>query len=205
MLLILVMELISGVISFAVGYYALKGYRASSVRGLLLLYFGFIILGISMFLRVITTGYLLALRASEASVPTLVAVIKFAGLVYTFTQLISYFLFATSYAWQTRMTEEGKVSFAILPFLYVSFFNPYLELVALVLLGYVVTQAFMNLLFRRNGDSFLVFLGFAFMLLSHLFFLFMIVDEALIVLGQLTQLAGFLCLLAMLARVSKAR
>jgi len=199
------MELISGIISFAVGYYALKGYRVSSAKGLLLLYFGFLILGISMFLRVVTTCYLIALRASEASVPTLVSVIKFAGLVYTLTQLVSYFLFAASYAWQTRITEEGKVFLALFPLLYVSFFNPYLELVALVLLGYVATQALMNLLLRKNGGSLLVFFGFAFMFLSHLFFLFMIVDETLITLGQVTQLVGFLCLLAMLARVSKAQ
>jgi len=139
---VLVMELVGGAISFAVGYYALKGYRISSAKGLLLLYFGFLILGISMFLRVITTCYIIALRVSATSAPNLVSVIKFAGLVYTFTQVTSYFLFAVSYAWQTRITEEGKVFLAVFPLLYVSFFNPYLELVALVLLGYVATQAF---------------------------------------------------------------
>jgi hypothetical protein len=100
------MELISGLISFGVGYYALKGYKASSAKGLLLLYFGFVILGISIFLRVITTSYIIALRASEAKLSVLTAIIKFAGVVYTFTQIVSYLLFAISYAWQTRLTRK---------------------------------------------------------------------------------------------------
>lgn len=205
--LVLIMELISGLISFSVGYYALKGYKASSAKGLLLLYFGFVTLGISIFLRVITISYVVALRASEAKLSLLTAIIRFAGLVYTFTQIVSYLLFTISYAWQARLTEKtgGLTSLALFPLIYISFFNPYLELVIIVLLGYVTTQAFMNMLFRKNSDAFLVFLGFTFMLLGHLFLLFMIVDEILILFGQLMQLIGFLCLLAMLAKVSKGK
>ena len=46
------MEFVSSFISFLVGYYALKGYKEFSIKGLFLLYLGFIILGIGTFLRV---------------------------------------------------------------------------------------------------------------------------------------------------------
>ena len=41
------------------------------------------------------------------------------------------------------------------------------------------------------------------MLLSHLLFLFMIREPMFLFFGQVTQLAGFVCLLGMLARVSR--
>lgn len=201
----LLMELLSAVISIAVGYYAFKGYRASSAKGLLFLYFGFILLGIGMLLRVVTTTYIIVLRVSETAVPSLGAIIGFAGLVYTLTQLVAYSLVVLTYVQQAYELGKEKLVFAAFPFLYISFFNPQLELIALILLGYVTVQSLINLGIRKNSDALLVFLGFAFMSISHLFFLFMVVDEVLILYGQITQLLGFLCLLFMLARVSKGR
>jgi len=198
----LFMELISALISFIIGYYALRGYRMSSEKGLLLLHFGFVILGVSMILRVITTFYVIALvRELSNPKPVVVAALTFASIIYSIAQLIAYGLFTVNYTRQAKMLAQVAV---IGPFFLLRY-NLYLELIAVVLLGYVAIQSIINLAIKRNAEAFLVTSGFSFMFLSHLFFLFTIVEEALYLTGQITQLIGFLCLLVMLMRVSKIK
>jgi len=196
------MELVSTIISFTIGYYSLKGYRVSSEKGLLLLHFGFITLGVSMLLRVITTGYILVFFRAFSVLPTTIRLaIELASIIYSIMQLIAYALFASTYVRQAKMVSEGKAIGAIFLLLY----NPYLELIAVVLLGYVTIQSIINLAMKKGIETMLVSLGFSFMFLSHLFFLFAIVDETLYMIGQLIQMAGFICLLIMLMRVSKIK
>jgi len=198
----LLMELVSAIISFVIGYYALKGYRVSSEKGLLLLHFGFVILGVSMILRVITTFYVIALVREPGSPRSAVAAaLTFASIIYSIAQLIAYGLFAVNYTRQAKMLVQTAI---IGPFFLLRY-NLYLELIAIVLLGYVAIQSIINLAMKRNTEAFLVTSGFSFMFLSHLFFLFTIVEEALYLTGQIIQLIGFLCLLVMLMRVSKIK
>ena len=198
----LLMEFVSAVISFVIGYYALKGYRVSSEKGLLLLHYGFVVLGVSMVLRVITTFYVIALVRELGSLkPAVAAALAFASLIYSVAQLIAYGLFTVNY---TRQAKTPVQIAAVAPLLLLRY-NAYLELVAVVLLGYVAVQSIINLAMKRNTEAFLVTSGFSFMFLSHLFFLFTIVEEALYLTGQLTQLIGFLCLLVMLTRVSTTK
>jgi len=195
----LLMEFVSAIISFVIGYYALRGYRVSSEKGLLLLHYGFVVLGVSMVLRVITTFYVIALVGEFGSLkPVVAAALAFASIIYSVAQLIAYGLFTVSYTRQAKMLGQAAI---IAPFFLLRY-NTYLELIAVVLLGYVAVQSMINLALKRNTEAFLVTSGFSFMFLSHLFFLFTIVEEALYSTGQITQLIGFLCLLVMLTRVS---
>lgn len=207
------MEFMSSLISFIVGYYALKGYRATGSRGLFLLYTAFMVLGIGIFLRLIALAYFaVILGVLEASQAQLLGLVNLTVWIYSSTQLIAYSLFAITYILQA--TKSGKQSAAAVaisaaatvPFSARLFFIPSLELVAITLLGFVTVYSFMNLLLKKGSDAALVFLGFGFMMLSHLFFLLMVFRQfstSFLFLGQLTQLAGFICLLIMLARVSK--
>ncbi len=198
----LFMELVSAIISFVIGYYALKGYRVSSEKGLLLLHFGFVSLGVSMILRVITTFYVIALVRELGSLrPGVAAALTFASIIYSIAQLIAYGLFTVNYTRQAKMLAQAAV---VAPFFLLRY-NIYLELIAVVLLGYVAVQSVINFAIKRNAEAFLVTSGFSFMFLSHLFFLFTIVEEALYLTGQITQLIGFLCLLVMLMQVSKIK
>jgi hypothetical protein len=207
------MELASSIISFIVGYYALKAYKTTGSRGLLLLYLGFLILGIGTFLRFVTATYVgIILRAYPTlEHPRLVGLVNLAALIYMGTQLIAYGLFTATYVLQAtytsvRTTEAGMVAAAAsAPLVVRLFFIPQLELVAITLLGFITVYTFTNWLPKRGSGAALVFLGFGLMLLSHLFFLLMIIEDlslAFLVLGQTTQLAGFICLLMMLAKVS---
>ena len=208
-LIIFLMEMLSSFISILVGYYALKGYKASSAKELLFLYLGFIILGVGIFLRAITAAYfVLAVRTADVVPSSLAGLSNLAGLVFTLTQLTAYGLFVATYAFQAKGLSQqsielgGIAAAAFFPIARL-FYIPTLEIMAITMLGFVAVSSLLNWLQRRTLNSALVFLGFGFMFFSHILFLFMIIDEVLLFFGQITQLVGFMCLLLMLSRVNK--
>jgi hypothetical protein len=209
-LIVFLMEMVSAFISVLVGYYASKAYRASSAKGLLFLYFGFIILGLGIFLRTITATYFVIVnRVTDAIPSSLVGLSNLAGIVFTLTQLVAYSLFVATYVYQSKGLDQqsigvGAVSaVAVFPVARL-FYIPALEIVAIIMLGFVAVSSMINWLHRRTLSSALVFLGFGLMFFSHILYLFMIFNEGLLFFGQLSQLGGFICLLAMLARVNRA-
>lgn len=210
-LLVFMMELISSLISILVGYQASKGYKASSAKGFLFLYWGFIILGVGLFLRAITaTFFVFVIRTTEPIPSSLEGLSNFAGIIFTVTQLVAYSLFITTYVIQAGsfgrqdLVVGGAMATAVFPVARL-FYIPTLELLAITMLGFVAVSSLMNWLHHRNSNSALVFLGFGFMFFSHLLFLFMIFDELLLFFGQIMQLIGFISLLIMLAKVNKTR
>jgi hypothetical protein len=209
-LTVFMMEMTSALISILVGYYASKAYKASSAKGLLFLYLGFIILGLGIFLRTITATYLVLVNRVTDSLPnSLVGLSNLAGIVFTLTQLVAYSLFVATYAYQFRGShpqslDVGVISAAAVFPVARLFYIPALELVAIVMLGFVAVSAMINWLHRRTLSSALVFSGFGLMFFSHILYLFVIFREGLLFFGQLSQLAGFICLLVMLAKVNRA-
>ena len=206
-----VMECISSIISFVIGYYAMRGYRATSSRGLFLLYWGFIILGVGTFLRVFTATYISVLTRHEGAA-ALRSLINLVASIYSITLLIAYSLFVATYVFQTRITSEAKtttgtalaaVAAAVIP-IYRLFFIQWLDLIAATMLAFITVSTFINWRFKKSSESALVCLGFGLLLLSHLFFLFILLNVTLLFVGEVTQLVGFLCLLAMLVKVSRA-
>jgi len=209
-LLAVIMEFISSFISFLVGYYAMKGYRKSSLRGLLLLYWGFTILGVGILLRGFTITYVEIMVGHEGS-KQLTALINLAGLIYSTTQVAAYAIFVADYALQSmRATNERNallgttvaVGAATFP-VYRLFFIPWLELLAICMLSFVTVNAFINWSIKKTSESALVVSGFGLILLSHVFFLLLPLRETLLFVGQAFQLAGFICLVGMLAKVSR--
>jgi hypothetical protein len=210
-LLVFMMELVSSFISILVGYQAFKSYKASSAKGFLFLYLGFIILGIGIFLRAITaTFFVFDIRTTETIPSSLDGLSNFAGIIFTVTQLVAYSLFIATYAFQAKalgqqsLEAEATIAAAFFPVARL-FYIPTLELLAITMLGVVAVNSLMNWLHHRNSNSALVFLGFGFMFFSHLLFLFVIFDELLLFFGQIMQLIGFVCLLIMLAKVNRTR
>ncbi|MBO3799331.1 MAG: hypothetical protein QXO47_07420 [Thermoproteota archaeon] len=203
LLISILAEPVSAVISFAIGYYAYKGFRISSARRLFLLHLGFVILGVALLLRFITFGFLLSLRFSEQNVQAVRGIISLGGFVFSSLQLAAYILFSVSYTSQPESVDGNGKTLAVLPSFYLIFFNPFLELLSLAILGYVVARALILFIYKSGGNSLLVLLGFACFFISHLFFLFATVDESLLFLGQIIQLFGFIFFLVMLTRVTR--
>jgi hypothetical protein len=210
-LIAVIMEFIGSLISFVVGYYALKAYRTSGSRGLFTLYWGFTVLGIGVFLRAFTATYIRLISGVYEAPRQLVGLIDLVALIYSITQLVAYSFIVATYVFQARPQSEkvavaGSLSVAaaaVFP-LYRLFYIPWLELVSITMLAFVVVSTFINWRTRRSSESALVFLGFVLIMLCHVFFLFLVVSEMFLLLGQVTQLAGFICLSAMLAKVSRA-
>jgi hypothetical protein len=132
--------------------------------------------------------------------------------IYVVTQLVAYGFFAITYILKAvdsveahKETVTVAVTAAAIPLVKL-FFIPGLEIIAIAFLGFISVSTFANWLLKKSTASALVSLGFGLMLLSHVFFLFMAIEDwstTLLVLGQTTQLAGFICLLIMLAQVGK--
>lgn len=209
-LIVFLMELLSAFISIFVGYKASQAYRTSSAKGFLFLYLGFVILGVGILLRTITATYFVLVARIIDTVPSsLTGLLNVAGIVFTLTQLAAYSLFIAAYAYQPKGSDQqgmgvGGITAAAAVFPVARlFYIPALEIIAMAMLGFVAISSMINWLHRRTLNSALVFLGFGLMFFSHLLFLFMIFSEDLLFLGQLSQLAGFICLLLMLVRVNK--
>lgn len=195
----MLMELVSAIISFLIGYYALKGYKTTSERGMLFLHFGFVILGVSMLLRVITTVYVVSIFGEEPIKP----ILEFVRVVYPSIKLVAYTLFALTYTYQAKVTSELKAATPAVAFLLL--YNPLLELLAIVLLAYVMVQSIIKYAVKRSSSTMLVSFGFSCMFIGHLFFLFATDDTPFrYVLGHFINLIGFLFLLIMLMQVNKA-
>ncbi len=71
------------------------------------------------------------------------------------------------------------------------------------MIGFVALSTLINWLHQKTLNSALVLAGFSLMFFSHILFLFMIFEEGFLFFGQLSQLAGFICLLLMLVKVNK--
>lgn len=209
-LIVFFMELLSASISILVGYTASKAYKATSAKGLLFLYLGFIILGLGIFLRTImATYFILVIRTTDAVPSSLAGLSNTAGLIFTLTQLVAYAFFIATYAYQSRGIGQqstglvGVSAAAVFPVARL-FYIPTLEIIAMAMLGFVALSSLINWLHQRTLGSALVSSGFSFMFLSHILFLFLIFNEGFLFFGQLFQLCGFVCLLLMLAKVNKA-
>lgn len=209
-LIVFIMEIVSAFISFLIGYYASKAYKASSAKGLHYLYLGFIVLGLGIFLRTVTaTFFILANRVADTVPSSLAGLSNIAGTVFTLTQLVAYSLFVATYAKQSKVLDQqsigiGSVSAAAVYPIARLFYIPALEIVAITMLGFVAVSSMINWLHQRTLSSALVFLGFGFMFFSHVLYLFLILNESFLFFGQLSQLAGFVCLLLMLVKVNRA-
>ena len=209
-LIVFLMEIVSAFISILIGYYASKAYKASSSKGLLYLYLGFIILGLGIFLRTITATFFVLVNRFTDTVPSsLAGLSNVGGIVFTLTQLIAYSLFIATYVYQSKGLNQqsigtvGVSAVAVLPIARL-FYIPALEIVAITMLGFVAVSSMINWLHQKTLNSALVFLGFGFMFFSHILYLFIIFNEGFLILGQLIQLVGFVCLLLMLAKVNRA-
>jgi len=82
-------------------------------------------------------------------------------------------------------------------------YNPVAEMILIFLLSCITVQALTNYSLKKELNSLLVFLGFSFMLVSHVFFLLTSTWILSYILAHTFQLLGFLCFLVMLVRVNR--
>jgi hypothetical protein len=84
-------------------------------------------------------------------------------------------------------------------------YHPISEIVLLFLIVYIVFQTAINYSATKEKNALLVFLGFLLLVFSHLSFILTLAAPAFFVLGHVFQLFGFVSLLTMLLRVTRAK
>jgi len=197
-------EALSSVLSFLIGYYALKAYRVTEMKGMLYLNIGFTLLGAGMLFRAASSFYILLL-AARGSASAAKAALRVASVAYMAAKLAAYIVLAAAYSRQPKARRAALPAFVCQPRrLTPLVYNTYLELAAIPVLTYVVAQSLMNLLYSRSRESMLVSAGFTLLLASHILALLTPLSLVFYMLSTLAQLLAFISLLAMLALVVKA-
>ncbi len=187
------MQIVDATIAFAIGYYALKGYRLIRERTLLFLHFSFVLLGVGLLVDGVVTIPVLAFRG-------LLPIITVSYLVRIMAEIAAYALLLFAYLRQTRSFVGATTLSAM-----VLYYHPLPEVVVFFLVAYLAAQAAMNHSVKKERNSLLVFIGFALLSVSHLFFILPPILKFFFVMAHVSQLLGFVALLTMLLRVARAR
>ena len=208
------MEFVAFMIALAIAYQAFKGYRITKERTLLYLQFSFALLSCGLLVDSLT-GFLGMLARALRFALTLTL---FGYSIYFLTEVLAYGILIFAYVSQTRrLTGSGASLGLISLFGFATLeaerpirllgplveYHPIPETVLLFLISYVVVQTGLNYSASKERNVLLVFLGFLFLALSHLFFILMLFSPLFFVIGHTFQLLGFVSLLTMLLRVAK--
>ncbi|MHA1943193.1 MAG: hypothetical protein ACW96M_02245 [Candidatus Thorarchaeota archaeon] len=201
----LIFEVISGIIALVVTIYATRAYNLTGQKRLQDLSTGFLVLSAGMFGRVIGTWYFVIQLGIEG--PSSSDILAIVTVAYGASRIMAYILFvvATRPARHREpMNNENLngngISLLIAATILV---DPNLEVIAILVLIWVVIQAVNNYLSTRSELAFFVLLGFFLILLSHILVAQTLTNPTMYLSSQLAQLLGFLSLLVMLFRAGR--
>jgi hypothetical protein len=194
------MQITESIIAFAIGYYALKGYRLIRDRTLFFLHFSFILLGAGLLTDGIVGMPVLAFRG-------LAPAVMVGYFIRITAEIIAYGMLLFAYLRQTRSFMADTALLAAVPFTLFEFvpYHPLLEVALFFMITFIAAQTAMNYGVRKERNSLLVFIGFVLLAISHIFFILPPILRLFFVIAHLSQLLGFLALLAMLLRVTGTR
>ena len=196
------MQITESIIAFAIGYYALKGYRLIRDRTLFFLHFSFILLGAGLLTDGIVGMPVLAFRS-------LAPAITAGYFIRIVAEIVAYGMLLFAYLRQTKgfMADTALLASATAPIALFEFvpYHPLLEVALFFMITFIAAQTAMNYGIRKERNSLLVFVGFVFLAISHIFFILPPILRLFFVIAHLSQLLGFLALLAMLLRVTGTR
>lgn len=201
-------QFFGALIALFIAIYGYKAYKLTKDKKYL--YFGsaFGLLSFNLFLFVlmIPALYIYYTYLSGVDPGMLLSVSHMLNFIYMFVTLMAYTVFVVIYAGMARrslMLLLGSLVFALVIYSYanVSFIG--FNLVALLLLAFVIGYNLKNYIKKERSSSPLVLSAFALIALGHLFFILEIFNSLFYVLGHITQLIGYVCLLVVVLRIMK--
>jgi hypothetical protein len=197
------MEIISGIISLAIGYFSVKGYKATSEKTLLFLNISFSFLGVGLLLDGLISAYVYFLLRPRLPMSPMISpmILRLGSWILFFTEIFAYGLLAYTYASRTLGMTAGVLAAPII----FRDISPPVEIVLIFLLAYLAFQSMVNYNVKRHSRSLSVLIGFTLLLLSHILFLLSTSYPLAYVAAHLAQFAGFFSFLAMLTRVLYSR
>ena len=193
------MVFVSAFIALTIGYYAGKAFRLTSERLLLYLNLSFSILGVGLLTDGLTAVYAYTSLTLKHPAP-IKLVLMVGNWILSIAEIVAFSLILYIYIKQSFLAVEGSLIFAPMVF---KAYNPVAEMILIFLLSCITVQALTNYSLKKELNSLLVFLGFSFMLVSHVFFLLTSTWILSYILAHTFQLLGFLCFLVMLVRVNR--
>jgi len=189
------MGYVSGAAALLVSYYAFRSYSATRRKSLLLFQLGLALAGVGLFLD---SSFLLAALITRS-----ISLIAFGYSGYFILTTSSYCLIIGSYTVNRAEAEAFEISPIILfPLLA---FGAFSEGVLSALAAAIAIQLGVNFSFKRSADSFLAFLAFLLIFLSHLSFTLQSMRfPGFLIAGHVLRFLGFTSLLILLARMVRA-
>ena len=221
----LVFEGIILIIALLIAAYSWKIYKFSRENKFAYFSVAFVTIALSFMFKIFTHSvlYFFSIREATATVlsPLTGPGLQFADLFYRSAFFIQMFLMLTALLLiffiaqksRKRLTKLYEVSQMVL-FVYLIFLISFVAnfnyvvfyLTGSVILGLIVVQYYKNYLnANHNKNTFNVMLGFLFILIGNIFFVFVYIYNQLYVLGEAFMLIGFLVLLGTYRKIKKVR
>lgn len=190
----------SAIICFLVSYFAFRGFDKTSKKNLLLLFLGFLVLGLGFLALSVPSFYVYFVLQAYRRPSVSINLVNYTGfLVYYLLSFIAYLLFALMYL--SDEDDKKKLWVIFVPLWYAD--SVKFHVVSLILLAFILVQTILNSIKRRNLNSYLVTFSFFSLSVFHLLMLLTTFTVKTYIIGNLFLIAGFLSLLCMLIRVNR--
>ncbi len=218
----IVFDVVGLVAALLIAAYSWRLYNVNRENRFAYFSLAFILVTIGFIMKILTSGivYYTPIRDVAADVlrPVAGAGLRFSQLLYRggfFLQMAPMLgawllIFFTSQKPRERLRKFYEVSqialfiYLILLISVVANFKYFVYyLTAAVLLGLIVLNYYKNYLNSGNQNAFRVMLSFLFILLGHLFFVFVFLNNSLYVIGEVLMLIGFILLLYTYSHVTR--
>ncbi|RLF07205.1 MAG: hypothetical protein DRJ64_03470 [Thermoprotei archaeon] len=204
--IIVVSDLIGSVILFLISYFSLKALRRTSIKIFLFFSLGFALLAAGRLSHSLVFTTLAVTRPAKILIT---ATSFIASFITLFSEVIAYALIAIGYSRNIKSNTStlriSSISTIIL--LKQILIQVIGELINIFLLIYIVFRAGTIYLTSKKRLSFITFLGFVLLLVSHLlkFISLLELSESLFILSKFVYFAGLLFFLTMVIKVAITR
>lgn len=203
-----VIELLGMLTAFAISYFGWKAYSLFKDRRFLYFFIGFAFIGLNL-LAHSTLNLLLNFNFLDVILTNKSASIKLLFFFYYAFVLALLLAYASFIIMYSKLEKKAIILliYALTALVGTFYFTSYpkFNLVASLLLAFVVYYTGKNYVEKKNTNSLLVLSAFSLILLSHLLVLVELFTTFTYLFRYAFELAGFICLLVMLVRVMYGR
>jgi hypothetical protein len=196
-----IFEGISTIVCMLIFYFSLKAYKLTSEKKYLYFSMAFLSVAVSFIIKIVTdlSIYFQLVQRN----PFLLARLREINITYTWGYFSYHFFALLGIAALLMLTLKLKSKSAMSLFIFFIFLATVLSsynllffyLTSAVILAYVFAHFYDNCHKKKCTTSHMVALSFLIILLSQLIFIFLTMNKALYVLGELVQLIGYVVLL----------
>jgi len=195
-------EIISGLVSIAIAYYAFKCYTLIKESPLFYLNLSFSLLAAGFLTHGVVKARILVLATIRHKPPLpikFLGEVSFAYMICFIAQASAYLLLIYAYLRQTKWLAEAAPALLLV----LKEYDQPTEAILFFLMTILVSQASINYSARKTSGALLVLTGFSLMAVSHLLFIFVSLGPKMLVAAGIARLLGFLSLLTMLLRAGR--